>query len=350
MSDRGQVKRQIECTKFMPVAFILTIVFILWYIYTFMHCIPLLQLDKDVEHRNQSNYNWGIAELVVFNVIFLMWMINYVLCIITPPGGIPDTPEWKYCVTQVPGETVDTQLETKSSGDRRHCKWCAQFKPDRCHHCRVCRTCVLKMDHHCPWIYNCVGHGNHKYFFLLLFYSVILTQVVFWTMFSSVHEALASEASSFQMFSLLFGETLDGIIAVMILAFFGFHTWLSYNAITTIEFCEKQLKKSGFNSSVYNRGCYGNIQEVLGPNPLLWLLPVSPPSGDGLSFVTEKSRLNVDIEAGQMIRSKHSKTARKAKRKSSREQSLASGGSGGTPFDTSDGALSDDLPRKNSRL
>jgi len=56
----------------------------------------------------------------------------------------------------------------------------------RCHHCRVCNICVLRMDHHCPWVYNCIGFRNHKYFILLLIYSAIDLIFIAVTMFESV--------------------------------------------------------------------------------------------------------------------------------------------------------------------
>ncbi|KAL0567887.1 hypothetical protein V5O48_014107 [Marasmius crinis-equi] len=50
------------------------------------------------------------------------------------------------------------------SPEYRYCSKDLFIKPYRTHHCRACGTCVLKYDHHCPWIGQCVGARNHKFF------------------------------------------------------------------------------------------------------------------------------------------------------------------------------------------
>jgi hypothetical protein len=39
----------------------------------------------------------------------------------------------------------------------KKCKKCNSIKPPHSHHCSICKRCIAHMDHHCPWVNNCVG-------------------------------------------------------------------------------------------------------------------------------------------------------------------------------------------------
>jgi len=292
-----------ETAKMLPVAFVVCNIAGLWAIYMWFHIVPLL---RTVEHHDQAMMETG-----VFSGLAFMLIMCYVQCIVTHPGTIPDRdidPTWEYVPIDGKPAMSDAQLlESKKSGDRRFCKWCTKYKPDRCHHCRVCRTCILKMDHHCPWIYNCVGFRNHKYFFLLLLYSAAACHFITWTMLPTVLKSTDTATPFPTMFLLLFGETLAAFIGILVTVFFAFHVWLMFRAMTTIEFCEKTTKSGkGLGRSPYDRGIGGNIRAVLGDNPFFWLLPTWPPSGSGLYFKAEDdtTRLVRDLEGNRGQRRK----------------------------------------------
>jgi len=288
-----------------------------------VHILPMLQFGIPAEKHDGDLYRKGVHQATFFHAVTIMLIFCYVKSILQHPGGIPDDdPLWAYTGD---GRT-DAQLvasinlqEMKKSGDRRHCKWCGKYKPDRCHHCRVCRTCILKMDHHCPWIYNCVGFYNYKFFFLLLFYSVIDLNFMAMTMYDAVLAAWDINTPFLKMFLVFFAEALCIFLSTLVTAFFIFHSWLMMKAMTTIEFCEKKMPKGERKAkdsaidaiSVYDQGCYENVKSVLGPDPFTWLLPIAPGVGNGLNYVTETTRLTKDMEAGKGVRRKtHQRTQR----------------------------------------
>ncbi|XP_038216863.1 palmitoyltransferase ZDHHC16B isoform X2 [Zerene cesonia] len=95
--------------------------------------------------------------LTVFLVIFGNWLLlnivfHYYMAVTTPPGHPPNG-----------------AMLVEAAGI---CKKCISPKPPRTHHCSVCDKCILAMDHHCPWLNNCVGFFNARYFYLYMAYMV----------------------------------------------------------------------------------------------------------------------------------------------------------------------------------
>ncbi|XP_077357622.1 palmitoyltransferase ZDHHC3 isoform X1 [Festucalex cinctus] len=111
---------------------------------------------------------WCSLHGSAFNVILLLLLACHSKAVFSDPGVVP-----------LPDTALDfSDLRSQSSrmSDRgcegwTVCSRCETYRPPRAHHCRVCQRCIRRMDHHCPWINNCVGELNQKYFIQFLFYT-----------------------------------------------------------------------------------------------------------------------------------------------------------------------------------
>lgn len=215
-----------------------------------------------------------IAALLIVNILF-----NYIWCIITPPGNPPKN-----------------QAFETANDDDSFCKKCNSEKPARAHHCFVCKRCILKMDHHCPWVHNCVGFFNHRYFVLFLL----------WMWSGCAYVALLSSSTFFEeedwnsdwpyaigRGSVVFVFVLTISIFVALTFMLGWQIFLVASGQTTVEFYFNRFRKkeSALMGEVfvneYDLGWRKNVDLFFGYHGQWWriLLPaLSPPPGDGINF------------------------------------------------------------------
>ncbi|WCJ28322.1 DHHC-type zinc finger family protein [Euphorbia peplus] len=231
----------------------------------------------------------GIMNAVVFTAVAVMCIFNYGVAIFSDPGQVPST----YMPDVEDPHNPIHEIKRKG-GELRYCQKCSLFKPPRAHHCRVCRRCVLRMDHHCIWINNCVGHANYKVFFVFVVYAVISCIYSLVLLCGSLtvdplkDEQTDSSTRSIYVISGLLLIPLSIALGVLL----GWHIYLIMQNKTTIEYHEgvraMWLAERGGNvyKHPYNIGTFENLTTVLGSNILCWVCPISRHIGSGLRFRT----------------------------------------------------------------
>ncbi|XP_042458276.1 protein S-acyltransferase 11-like isoform X2 [Zingiber officinale] len=120
---------------------------------------------------------YGVFHCLLTAILSILTITYFCMASFFPPGSPPNITWGSYPVVGKDG--LDNYT---------FCAYCSKPKPPRAHHCRSCRMCVLDMDHHCPFIGNCVGSANHWYFIMFLI-SVIIscTYVFMMTLYAGFH-------------------------------------------------------------------------------------------------------------------------------------------------------------------
>ncbi|XP_069584969.1 palmitoyltransferase ZDHHC3-like isoform X1 [Ranitomeya imitator] len=112
---------------------------------------------------------WCPLHAVGFNLLVSMLLACHSRAVFCDPGTVP-LPETAIDFSDLRSSTP-RKSDRGGNEDWTVCHRCETYRPPRAHHCRVCHRCVRRMDHHCPWINNCVGELNQKYFIQFLFYT-----------------------------------------------------------------------------------------------------------------------------------------------------------------------------------
>jgi len=326
------------------------------YVYIGTLCVPAINGDSVGIGRST-----GIGFLIPFCLFSSMFLWTYFKVILTPPGFAadhvakephPDIPT----LQPSPNQTMHAQPVPNGNGNPqaskpdqngypsappvqyadimarwqppahpslapayRYCEKETIVKPMRAHHCRACGKCVLMFDHHCPWVGQCVGARNSKFFLHFLQWCPIFTLYTFITLVIAVvsrHRTNRGDLDPQQIVIL----GLTALFSLFTIPLLATQMHMAFTNSTTVEQYTHQrvrdqrkavlemafplCRRRGYRNRLEVRrlwdaewgqvGTEGNVwwlgsfranwEARMGKNPWGWFLPIGKSRSDGLEY------------------------------------------------------------------
>merc|ERR1712151_449535 len=251
-----------------------------------------------------------VGLFLFFNIITLLFTWSWLRTIATKPTTcsnkfILNATEWNLynsilqpskkneylqnIVQQRQLTVVMRMFSNERSDDIRICRKTQAIKPDRAHYDSMTKGLVLKMDHYCPWVSNCIGYSNYKFFILFLFYAILYCFTIIgialkpflacWSYksksdeFSDEMDQLVNEGN-FKLQTILV-SLVSSVFSISITCLFFFHCYLVSKNRSTIEvYGDPILKNVGARKNLFDVGLIANWRQVFGNNIFTALLPV----------------------------------------------------------------------------
>ncbi|KAI9912542.1 hypothetical protein PsorP6_005430 [Peronosclerospora sorghi] len=274
----------LRTVSMVPVLMVASIVSLEYFVFVTEYWLPKFQ-------RSEGFFVLiRILEMILFNSVVGCMLFAYYKVVLTDPGYV--TPS----VLQRIQDAIQNAMEEggkKNPPMINSCYRCNRLKPFRAHHCSFCNRCVLKMgtcgkviyrvhylssrlcaDHHCPWVANCIGEGNYKYFFQFVVYAFLALSMCVRALAEPFRAAVFSGnaprgGANFSVMAVV-GFVLGGALAISLLGFIVVHSYLLFHGSTTIE-CQQYGR-----AFPYNLGWQKNFKDVFGETTTDWLLPTTP--------------------------------------------------------------------------